>query len=129
MSRAVINSKVLDFKYYLNALDWASSPAGLHQSLGPVERQARRQKLWEQRHGRLPHLEQHGRLPSVEQQGRLPPLPSSHTKTRRAAREAEGISINLGVKRILIEDPLGDMLNIRPRSVILLSWGNISLVV
>merc|ERR1719397_1763207 len=60
----------------------------LHLPIDPVSGKARREKLWRQHHG---HNKEERR-----------------SITKRAA--AEGISINLGVKRITIQDSVGDML-------------------
>lgn len=60
----------------------------LHLPVDPVLGLARREKLWRQHH-------------------------SHHKEERRSIRKraaAEGISINLGVKRITIQDSVGDML-------------------
>jgi hypothetical protein len=59
-------------------------PPGLHQPLDP----SRRQKLWDQHHR---------------------PAAPLHSLARRAALEGV-ISINLGVKRILIEDSMEELL-------------------
>jgi len=60
----------------------------LHLPVDPVVGKARRKKLWRQHHG---HLKEERR-----------------SMTKRAA--GEGISINLGVKRITIQDSVGEML-------------------
>ena len=66
---------------------------GQYEEVDPAKRQARRQKLWEERHRPL--------QPSQ-------PDPGQHSVTKRAV--PEGISINLGVKRIVIQDSVSDML-------------------
>merc|ERR1712192_53692 len=60
----------------------------LHLPINPVLGKERRERLWRQHHGH--HKEERRSI------------------TKRAA--AEGISINLGVKRITIQDSVGDML-------------------
>jgi len=61
---------------------------GLHSPIDPVLGKARREKLWRQHHGH--HKDER------------------RSMSKRAA--GEGISINLGVKRITIQDSVGDML-------------------
>ena len=80
----------------LFALIIAHCISGQYEKVDLAQRKVRRQKLWEQHHQPLQSLQ-----PSQ-------PIPGLHSVTKRAV--PGGISINLGVKRIVIQDSVSDML-------------------
>jgi len=75
-----------------------------YEKVDLAQRKVWRQKLWEQHHQPLQSLQ-----PSQ-------PIPGLHSVTKRAV--PGGISINLGVKRIVIQDSVSDMLKADYQSLV-----------